>query len=757
MASIRWRWSFFLLPVALGALAALGLADRAPEPPAAAPRAVLADESTCRSCHAAQTEAWQGSHHQRAMQPATEATVLGDFADRTLATDVETTTFFRRDGAFWIRTPGADGAPADHRIAYTFGVEPLQQYLIEMPDGGLQAHGAAWDVERSRWFHLYDGQGVDYRHRLHWTGPQQNADFMCVECHTTGFERRYDPQTGRFDSRWHAPGVACQGCHGPASNHLRWAADPARVGEADRGFDPPLRKAGEPAICARCHSRRTPIAPAPVHGGELFDDYLPMILAADLYQVDGKIEDEVFEYGSFVQSRMYAAGVACSDCHDPHRATLRAPGDATCTRCHNPAARPTRPGIDGSGLQPTRYDDPSHHHHAAGSPGSACVDCHMPGRVYMGNDLRHDHAFTSPHPVQARALGHADACLGCHDAGEADAVVAAFERWYPAAAPRDGGYARDLHAARAGAPGAAQALLRQLARADLPDIRRATLVAELPNHPSPAAQRALAEALASPAPIVRRTAAEVAGALLPPAAQARLLAPLTRDPVRAVRLAAAWQLLQLPPAPGADPQARIDLAAEYEQVQRAMLDRAEAHHNLAGIYLATGRAALVEPALRRALERDPAYAPARLLLAQWREQAGDAEGALRLLLEGIERDPGEASLWHGLGLLRVRRGERAQALEALRRAHELAPDEPEFGFVLAVALHDGGAGEAALDLLRAQARHHPTHRMIRLTLVRYLREAGHPAEAVSWLERWAAQNPDDPLLARERAAFAGRE
>lgn len=668
-------------------------APPAPRPPA------WVDEASCRGCHAAEVETWRGSHHQGAMALPTDETVLGDFDDASLVSDVETTRFSRDGAAYRIHTTGADGTPADFPVAYTFGVEPLQQYLLRLSDGRLQAHGAAWDVVERRWFHLYEGEGVDHRHRLHWTGAQQNADFMCIECHTTGFERGYDAERNTYDSRWHALGVGCQACHGPASEHLRWAEAP----NADEG-----RGFASPAIesCARCHSRRTPLGKG--EGEDFLDAYLPMLLTADLYEVDGKIRGEVFEYGSFRQSRMHAAGVACTDCHDAHGAGLRASGNAVCIQCHNPAATPVRSGIDASGLRSRDYADASHHHHAAGSAAAQCVSCHMPGKVYMGNDLRRDHSFSSPHPLQARALAHSDACLGCHQ-GEEDAVLEAFSRWYPEAAPRDGGYARALFDARQG--GSAKGLFAQLARDDLPDIRRATLLAELPAHPSVEARRAIVAGLQDPSPLVRRTAVEQLGALFSEAERLRILPQLLDDPVRAVRLAASWELLQLPTS------GPHDFIAEYEQVQNEMLERAESHFNLAGVYQRTGREAEVEPALRRALRLDPHFTPALVFLAEWRERAvGDVAGAARLLDAALARMPTEASLWHARGLMRVRRGERAEALRALRRAHELAPEDPTYGYVLAVALRDSGHVEEALGLLRKLSASHPAHRGLRQAL-----------------------------------------
>lgn len=706
------------------------------------------DESRCQSCHSEQHADWQNSHHQLAMQPATDSTVLGNFDRQSLISDTETSRFFRRDGGFWINTPNAEGKPTDYPVAYTFGVEPLQQYFLQLSDGRLQSHGAAWDVPEQRWFHLYDGDGVDHHHRLHWSGAQQNADYMCIECHTTGFQRDYDPVANTYSSQWQALGVGCQSCHGPAAGHLQWA-EKGNKAAAGKGFEANLMgTAREPETCARCHSRRMTLDNGYTHGNQLLDDYLPVILSADLYEVDGKIKDEVFEYGSFQQSRMHAAGVVCSDCHNPHSVELRAPTNAVCTQCHNPTGKATRAGIDASGLQTKNYDHPSHHHHPVGSPGSQCLSCHMPGKLYMTNDLRHDHSFTSPSPLQARELGHSDACLGCHQQTEAK-VVAAFQQWFPDAQPRDGGYARDLHAARRGLPGAAQALTRQLARTDLPDIRRATLLSELPSYPSAAAQQTVVDALNSSSPQVRHTAAGLLGSLTAANQQIRLLTPLLEDPVRAVRLEAAWQLLQLAAGANVEPPVLRQLISEYEQSQRTMLERAESQLNLAGIYQVTGRQADVEPALQQALRQDPTFHPARIMLAQWREQsAGNPEAALKLLRDSIEQYPQEPSLQHAYGLALVRQRQYESALQALKRAHELAPEQAEYGYVLAVALHGSGQIDAALDLLRKQVQAQPTDRRARQALISYLRAAGNQVEADSLLAELAAQNPGDPLLRR---------
>lgn len=723
-------------------------ADPAPTTSFSAAPPQWVDESACKQCHLSQHEDWRGSHHHLAMQTASADTILATF-EGELSSDTETSRFFRRDGDFWINTTGADGELADYRVAYMIGVEPLQQYLLELPDGRLQAHPAAWDVANARWFHLYEEEGVDHYHRLHWTKAQQNADFMCIECHTTGFERNYDAASDTHNSRWHALGVGCQACHGPASTHLQWAAGGMPENVPGKGFarDPGHGKAAEMTTCGRCHSRRAPLGNSYTHGADLLDDYLPMLLSAELFDVDGKINGEVFEYASFRQSKMHAAGVACSDCHNPHSARLRAPDNAVCTQCHNPQALPMRGDINAAGLLAKNYDDPSHHHHPEGSSGSLCISCHMPGKLYMGNDLRRDHSFSSPNPIQARALSHDDACIDCHKGSARNYLRMKFEHWYPHATSRDNGYARDLHSARNGLPGAAAGLLQQLSRRDLPDIRRATLLNELAAYPSAVAQRVVTDALMDESPLVRRTAIELLPTMLPAPDQVSVLKMMLADPVRAVRLAASWQLLQLLPGTGVDVLELRQLVAEYEQSQATMLDRADAHYNLAGVYQLTGREEMVEPALRAALQRDAAFHPARIMLAQWLEQAvNDPRAGHELLREGAGRYPHEASLHYGFGLMRVRQGAHDDALQALRRAHEHAPEDSQYAYVLAVAMHGNGQVNEALEILRNALRRDPADRNVRAALIGYLHAAGHETEAQFLLEELRMQNPGDPLL-----------
>ncbi|MBM7061819.1 hypothetical protein JQX08_14005 [Pseudomonas sp. UL073] len=718
----------------------------APEP--AANSATLVDEAQCQGCHSEQVKDWQGSHHQLAMEEARSDTVLGDFNNRSFTEGHETTRFFQKDGSFWVNTPGPDGQTADFRVAYTFGIAPLQQYLIELSGGRLQALGVAWDVEKHRWFHLYPGQGVDFKDELHWSKPQQNANFMCVECHTTGFKRNFDAKTGTYASHWQALGVGCQSCHGPASQHLTWAAKPD--GDDKRGFASSLSKADattQVETCGRCHARRAPLGDGFSAHKRFMDDYLPSPLTAALYELDGKIKEEVFEYGSFTQSKMFAKGVRCSNCHNPHSTQLRAPGNTVCLQCHNPAGKTALPGIDGAGLQAKNYDSPEHHKHQPGQPGSQCVDCHMPGKFYMVNDFRHDHGFSIPNPARAQKLGTPDACLTCHKDTAASKVAEQFGLWYGTPTQTEPRYDESLWLIRNGKPGASRALYAMLEQKDLPAIRRATLLAELPDFPSQRALRVANRDLDSNDPQVRLAAAQAVSALMPAEQRSGLIGRLLNDPVRAVRIDVAQSLLGVPEQTlGRYLPAWNKAIAEYEQVQLSLVDRAEANLNLAMLYQAQGRSALVEPALRDALKRDPDFLPAQVSLMQLLDSNYRTNEARALLDSAMQQHPQSALLHHANGLALIRRGERPAGIKELAEAARLEPANAQYGFVYAIALHDSGDAPAAIKQLEQMLERQPNDRQARLTLIEYWRETGQ-IQKVQVLQAELEQlNPDDPAL-----------
>ena len=603
------------------------------------PLANYVGSSACASCHREETAEWQTSQHHDAMAQATEKSVLGNFNKAKFSYAGLTSTFFKRDEKFFVNTDGPDGKLRDYEIKYTFGVMPLQQYLIEFPDGRLQALSIAWDSRPKkdggqRWFHLYPNQRITYDDELHWTRPSQNWNFMCADCHSTDVRKNYDPATDKFQTHWAEISVGCEACHGPGSRHLGWAKS-SRTGKSSeydgtkglsarlderRGIawtqnaatgnsvrSQPRAADREIEVCAQCHARRGQIAEGYQAGKSFLDHYRPALLTPPLYHSDGQQRGEVYNWGSFLQSKMYASGVTCSDCHNPHSGKLRAEGNTLCATCH----------------LPSKYDTTAHHHHTPASAGASCVACHMPTTTYMVVDPRHDHSLRIPRPDLSVKFGTPNACNGCHSNRDTRWAARQVNQWY---GHDPQGYQRFAAAFAAAGSDAldAQKQLRAIAAdATQPAIARATALAQINT-----VTTTLTEGLRDPNPAVRLGALQSLGNT-PLNARVSLAAPLLSDPVKAVRIEAASLLAAIPAGQlTPEQQAAFERAsAEYVETQRYNADRAEARVNLGTFYGNRGDAARAEEEIKTAIRLEPFFIPAYVNLADlYRARGRDADG-----------------------------------------------------------------------------------------------------------------------------------
>jgi Flp pilus assembly protein TadD len=476
------------------------------------------------------------------------------------------------------------------------------------------------------------------------------------------------------------------------------------------------------------------------------DTHLPALISEGLYYADGQIQAEVYVYGSFLQSRMYAKGVRCSDCHDPHSARLRAPGNGRCISCHGPPLPGAAADIDTRGLRLKDYDSPAHHHHKRGEPGGQCVDCHAPARSYMVVDPRHDHSFRIPRPDLSIAIGVPNACNGCHREHPAQWAAEVVAKWYGTGIREEPHYGRALDAGRRAKTGAVRALAALARDASQPAIVRATALELISRYPGRLTLQALRRGLRDADPMVRR-AAVVGQELLVPARRIAGLAPLLEDPVRAVRIEAARQLAPVAVSLPAERRATFDRAlAEFEAVQMETADRPEALASLGNSYLSRGEAVRAERMYRSAIAVDAGFVPAYVNLADLYRAGRRDRDAERVLREGLRTIPDAAALHEALGLVLVRQGKRTEALTEFAAAAKMAPNNTRHAYVYAVALHDAGRRGEAIRLLEAAAEHRGD-RDVLLALAAFQREAGDSAGAERSLHELAAINPDDPALA----------
>jgi predicted CXXCH cytochrome family protein len=741
------------------------LAQPAPMAAGADQPANFVGAHACAGCHTAQFDPWKGSHHALAMQPATTTTVLGDFAGAKLEHFGVTTTFFRNDDKFMVRTDGPDGALQDYPIAYTFGVYPLQQYLIAFPGGRLQALGVAWDSRPKeqagqRWFHLYPGQQLKPGAPLHWTGRDQTWNYQCANCHSTDLKKNYDLTGNSYATSWSDLDLACEACHGPGSQHVAWAkayatgaaypsgTDSSRMGltnwlkPTDTGhweMNPLTGIArrteklvsNELETCAACHSRRKVIDNNPAAREPYLDAYLPALLEPGLYHADGQIDVEVYEYGSFLQSRMHAAGVTCSNCHDPHSAKLRAEGNALCAQCH----------------LPEKFDVAAHHHHQQGSTGAQCVNCHMPTKNYMVVDVRRDHSIRVPRPDLSVSLGTPNACAQCHADRSAQWAADTVAGWYPGGRETTPHYGTALYAGRVGTADAEQQLDRLILDRSQPAIARASALPLLAPYASPASEPGIKAAIGDPDPLVRAAAPRALPGT-PPPRFVDAAAALLSDPVRAVRIEAAralagTDLLAMTPEQQA---AFVKASAELVAAEMVDADRPEAHLNLGLLDLRRRQPTEAEGEYRTALRLDPNFVPALVNLADLDRARGmDDEGA-ELLKKAMAIEPANADVRYALGLYLVRKHDYPEALDLLRRAHELVPDNARYAYVYAVALNSSGAAGEALALLEETHQQHLADRSVLMALVSIGRDKGDFAAALRHARELLTLDPGNAQL-----------
>jgi predicted CXXCH cytochrome family protein len=761
------RLALPLIAVALVALAGFGCEpSTAPAPTEtaaaptrdeteAAPAAAYVGGARCAECHPAETALWQGSHHDAAMMEANAETVLGAFDGRSLDHFGQVSTFLERDGRYFVNTAGPDGEIRDFEILYTFGVAPLQQYLVQLPGGRLQALTTAWDARPAaqggqRWYHLNADEPIPVGDVLHWTQLSQRWNAQCAECHSTDLRKGFDAAAGTYDTQWEELDVSCEACHGPGSTHATWAENEPR--EGDPGlivhFEPfregrwrfegeqPIARRSEPLAshveietCAPCHSRRSTLREGRLPGEPLLDTHRPALLAAGLYEADGQIRDEVYVWGSFLQSRMYAAGVNCSDCHEPHSLALRAEGNALCGQCHQPAV----------------YDQVSHHHHAADSPAAECVSCHLPVRTYMGVDDRRDHSFRVPRPDLSVSLGTPNACNDCHGDRPARWAAAAVTTWFPNGRSGTPHFAEAIDAGRRRAPGAAHALAAVALDARQAVLVRATALSLLDARTGDEAADAIGAGLGAREPLLRLGALEGARTLAP-ATRTALVTPLLDDPLLAVRLDAARTLSDVA-AEHWSARERTRFAATLTELRSAFAldaDRPESHVGVGLLALQQGDYDAARRAYESALEVAPWFVPAYVNLADLEQRSGNDAAGEAWLRRAIEVAPEIAEPHHALGLWLVRAQRGDEAEDALARAAELAPENARFAFAHVLIVDAAGSRPKALALAEAALARHAGDRDLRFAAASFAGSLGQREQALAHARVLAAEWPDDP-------------
>jgi tetratricopeptide (TPR) repeat protein len=724
--------------------------DTAHVPPGTSAASFVGREQ-CVDCHDEAYEQWLGSDHDNAMDHANEQTVLGDFNDAEFKHDGVISRFYKKGDAFFAFTEGPGGKMAEFEVRYTFGVEPLQQYLIPFPGGRLQALSVAWDTDEQRWFDLYPDATFSADDWLHWTRNGQNWNGMCAECHSTDLQKNYDADTKTFNTTWSEVDVSCEACHGPGSRHVAWAEiDPMARPEVE-DYDLVVHTAGmdhrqQVELCAPCHSRRGEIGDYDHSQVDLLENTVPSLLLEGLYHADGPIVEEDYVWGSFVQSKMYQNGVRCSDCHDVHSLALHKDGNELCLQCH----------------QADTYDVYEHHFHQKiyeGQPsdGALCVKCHMPEQPFMVIDERADHSLRVPRPDLSLETGVPNSCSqsGCHDDQTVQWSVDAFTEWYGKA--RKPHFGTILAAARAGEPGAENGLHSLVENALYATIVRATALNALQAFRSEQTSKVMQRALNDEEALLRHTAVEGVTAERPEVL-VELLAPLLFDSVRAVRIRTASRLAGVGREyfKAYQREALDKELAEYIGAMKASLDFAAAGMNLGNLYNSQGDAEAAEHYYRTALDVDSLFFPAKMNLAILLSQRGKSNESEQLLREILEAYPDQHDASYSLALLLVGLTRSEEALPFLAQASDGMPQRSRvhynYGLLLAQLGNDAEAAAAlqkALDL-------EPQSVDYLYALIDFHYKRGNLSEALELAERMITAHPEIRIGHDIKAAIEAR-
>ncbi|HEY3862848.1 MAG TPA: tetratricopeptide repeat protein [Verrucomicrobiae bacterium] len=676
---------------------------RPPAPPTQAMiLAEYAGSAACAGCHRDEFEAWAKSHHGLAEQ------LVHGTKYEAIATNAS--------------------SPREARLAdRVIGCDPLAQFLASAPGGRWQALSTAWDPHRKEWFDIFGAEQRQPGEWGHWTGRGMNWNSQCAACHNSRLFKNYDQAADTYHTTMAERTVGCESCHGPLQAHVQWQRQHGNSGQHDTTV-PRMTPRQQVETCGSCHSRRSELTADFKPGGEFLDHFeLAMVDGSGVYYPDGQVHGEDYEYASFLGSRMHAGGVRCVDCHDPHSAKPRLPGNFLCLRCHN-GAYPNAPVINPVAHSHHR----AHGYNSAGvlvdadlmhfkpedikETGGECVNCHMPQTVYMQRHARHDHGFTIPDPLLSKQFGVPNACNRCHADKDANWALAQTDKWYGKLMERPTRLrAIALAEARAGNAASVETLLKILP-AETNSYWKAAIINVLqPWTSEPPVDAMLRQCLGDTNALVRERAVRVLGGDgdLPSESAAAALRARLEDPMRGVRMAAAWALratLDTNSLAGRELESLLDFHADQPQgqLQRGefLLARGErqpalayyrkaaewdpssaaVRRDLAVLYASLNDNSAALEQLREAVRLEPGEAEYHYSLALALSDAGDLDQAIAQLQETTRLNPRHAAAWRNLGLALASKEDLPGALDALARAESIAPNDPRIPFARATVL-----------------------------------------------------------------------
>lgn len=726
-----------------------------------------AGAQTCQSCHQSEYDQWQQSDHFKALQTANKDTVLGDFNDIEVNFHDIATRFFIEDGQYKLTTTNKQNKVQTFAVPYTFGFYPLQQYLVDVGEGKLQAFNIAWDSRTKeeggqRWFHLQPIEKITPEHPFFWQRHFQNWNSRCADCHTTDLKRNFEPKTNSFDTQFSEVNVACESCHGPAGQHIKLAKKGELSGQ-DSGFsqtlpelknfsfspNKPIAHAdGKPNnseinVCARCHSLRTPLTQpfanteqtyqdthnkseenyrdthnkkALAHSANqpqqrFVDDNRLEWIRAPFYHANGSINEEVFVAGSFMQSKMQHAGVTCSNCHNAHTGKVKIQGNGLCLQCH----------------QAETFNTPEHHHHTPQTDGAMCVNCHMPEKTYMGVDDRRDHSFLIPDLSFNNAASEPQSCLACHDKTDKHWREASHKLWGSNSKVNEWKVAREH--VQSLAPQGLDEAIAFIQNPGHSYLRRASLLAALSQYRSQEGVDIALANLENDNALLRRAAVESLN-ILSPRARWQVLSQKLDEPSKSVRFEMARTLVESVGQLSRSDKAKLmPLLGEYRDMLALNADSPITQLALGNLASNLGDLAVAEQAYLTAYKIEPSYIPVLIQISEFYRQQGQDEKGAGYLSKALKVEPNNAQANHALGLFKIRQKQYGQALANLKISAHSDEALPSFAYIYAVALDHQSQTNLAISELEQAHQRWPADTDVLSALISYLNKTGQTDKA----------------------------
>jgi predicted CXXCH cytochrome family protein len=670
---------------------------------------------TCIDCHIAEYNDWLGSDHDKAMDWATDSTVLGNFVDGSMTRENQTHKAYMRDGKFYVYTDGADGSMQEFEIKYVFGYDPLQQYLVEFEEGRLQTLALTWNSKDSAWYYMadsvYQGLNVDHTNWLHWTNQAQNWNSMCADCHSTNLKMGYNPETNSYHTTWSEIDVSCEACHGPASLHLDWAKLPdyARGDIENTGL---LTKTSGidhqqyVDLCARCHSRRASLSDFHPEKNNIYSHMIPILPVEPNFYVDGQIKEEDYVYASFTQSRMFVKEIKCNDCHNVHSGKLLFEGNNLCLQCH----------------RATDYNTFSHtHHKSAGEEGEAvisvsgvkyevgsgteCINCHMHAQYFMGVDYRNDHSFRIPRPDLSEVLGTPNACNQCHNDKTNQWSQSYIEKWFGSSRPFQFGEA--FFAAQQGEV-QADSLLRGILSDELYPLNiRSAALNYLSNDADGTNNLLIRQALLNNEALMRISA--IRRLNLNAKEDLDGILPLLVDENKAVRIEVVGKLMGIgnENIPEANKKAFQQAQKEYLDMLLYNADFPTGKYNLGNYYYHQKDYNKAEKFYLQALEQDDELTFVMSNLAHLYGAMGHPEKAEDVLFKLLKNNPNDGQSLYSYGLILSENKKYQESIKTLIKASEILTQNSRVDYNIAMLYDFFGDKKLAQAYLEKSIRKQP--------------------------------------------------